>query len=100
MLSKIFDTPSTPEGDFARLSSQCYREFKNKKCGSLDASRHFPLFINPPPNHIIICIRISSMFSAKGIIFASLGMGWDRMEEWWDGPIFLIININVDKTVI
>jgi hypothetical protein len=55
------------DGNFARRSSQCYREFKNKKGGSLNASchSHFP-FLNPFPLLIsIIRTRTLSNLSAK-----------------------------------
>jgi hypothetical protein len=55
------------DGDFARRSSQCYREFKNTKGERINPSRHshFPLF-NPFPLLIrVICTRTSSNMSAK-----------------------------------
>ena len=53
---------------FCRCFSQCYsyREFKNKKGGSLNASRHFNFpHLNPSSTHSIICTRTLSNLSAK-----------------------------------
>ena len=69
----LADTASVPQqslpyGNFARCFSQCYsyREFKNKKGGSLNASRHFNFpHLNPSSTHSIICTRTLSNLSAK-----------------------------------
>ncbi len=63
-------------GKFARRSSQCYREFKNKKGGRINPSRHshFPL-LNPFPILIsVICTRTLSNLSTKtkDILFCTI----------------------------
>jgi hypothetical protein len=55
------------DGNFAMRSSQCYREFKNEKGGSINPSlhSHFPLL---NPFHLlisVICTRTLSNLSAK-----------------------------------